>query len=206
MKVAIEGLSPNLQRLPGENEPGWPFSCICAALGDHSQVSHAWRNLALGSPHLWGRVIDLNEFTWLHSRTWADEVVRRAGTASSLWIRGTFTKREIMAQWFKLPDGTNCMREVSEPHYFPDFFFQFVTCNWSRVERFVVTIGPDSLDPPRWSALLTLPSPNLREFMLSRGLNAMEKEVITDRILFKSAPRLTKFTDHNIGFNIHVCA
>ncbi|PPQ68944.1 hypothetical protein CVT26_001815 [Gymnopilus dilepis] len=169
----------------------------------YSQVSRAWRNLAFQSPGLWGRLIDLDELNRLNSRFWADEIVRRAGTTSFLWVKGTYIQREIVADWHKGPDGVNRMTRTSRPHFLSELLFTFVNANWKRVERFSVTIAPNSLDASRWSVLFSHPSPNLREFVLTGVTGGIGEHMGNVSIFSNDAPLLTRFVDSDAGFSIH---
>ncbi|KAF8802064.1 hypothetical protein BYT27DRAFT_7113497, partial [Phlegmacium glaucopus] len=51
-----------------------------------SQVCQGWRNIILGSPSMWGRLLDFDSLRW-SSDNWQNEVLRRSGSSSTLWIR-----------------------------------------------------------------------------------------------------------------------
>ncbi|KDR76717.1 hypothetical protein GALMADRAFT_247093 [Galerina marginata CBS 339.88] len=82
----------------------------------YSQVCQSWRSFIIGSPTLWGKLIDLNEL-YLSGEHWRSEVLRRSGD-SLLWVK-----------W----DST----EVSTPPcgLFREFFEVIMNDHWERIQK-----------------------------------------------------------------------
>ncbi|KAF8874772.1 hypothetical protein CPB84DRAFT_560417 [Gymnopilus junonius] len=82
-----------------------------------SQVCRSWRDVALSSPSLWGRLIDLEEFSNEANRdhSWVEEILRRSGD-SLLWIRAY---------------GRGCSSPV---------FIELLAKHWHRIQRLVLHV------------------------------------------------------------------
>ncbi|KAF8887252.1 hypothetical protein CPB84DRAFT_1523984 [Gymnopilus junonius] len=166
-----------------------------------SQVCGAWRSFLLDAPYLWGHVIDLDVFSWQKSRDWCDEVVRRTGTTSSLWIKGTFVERYHI-DWVV---GADAMTRIQRTQSFlPDFLSSLLGTHWSRVQRFVVSIDRRATNLQFWRAIF-LPAPRLCEFIISGYVDRINTDL--DSTLFaNTAPCLTIFHPGSLNFNFQTAA
>ena len=159
-----------------------------------SQVCKAWRSVVLGMPRLWGRSIDITKLSQLKSCLWAEEVLRRAGPISSLWIRGHF----------RFPDlPIKALQWSLQPGSFPHFFFSLES-QWSRVEIFQVIadspIHKKVLHDRWWLKFLCLPSPRLRTFSL---ISDKALDLYPGRFIFgNDAPVLTNFRITSLSFDV----
>jgi len=110
-----------------------------------SQVCAFWRELIIGSPSLWGNMIDLNSLRQ-RSDTWRNEVLLRTGN-SELSISGNIS------------DGAQGVTE---------FFALVLKHHWPRIMRVHVGIhnfGAQNWPEGTWSAL-ERPAPSLRSFSI----------------------------------------
>ncbi|KDR84470.1 hypothetical protein GALMADRAFT_237346 [Galerina marginata CBS 339.88] len=125
------------------------FSDINALKDTHctALVSQKWRQILLDSSSIWGKLIDLN-ILCKHSivkEDWVNEILRRSEGAL-LWIRGSVSERQNQSRaWM--------------------FFHLLIKNNWTRIQRFVVDVGPLSMDDrsTTWQTILQ-PAPNLENF------------------------------------------
>ncbi|KAF8889208.1 hypothetical protein CPB84DRAFT_1826665 [Gymnopilus junonius] len=110
-----------------------------------SQVCKEWRDILLDSPAIWGRLLDLGSLQW-GKRRWRNEVLRRSGTSSSLWILATSISEE-----------DNAETKIKE------FLFSTLQNHWERVERLVASIDVERVHPSHWEEIYT-PAPRLQVF------------------------------------------
>ncbi|KDR81101.1 hypothetical protein GALMADRAFT_136155 [Galerina marginata CBS 339.88] len=108
-----------------------------------SQVCNQWRELAINSPSLWGRCMDLERLNQQEPH-WRNEVLRRTGE-SFLHIKGGIVSLQL---------GT--------------FFLHLLDTSWERIRALDVTLERfDAIvTDPRW-AVLQRPAPALQIFSLS---------------------------------------
>ncbi|KAF8901927.1 hypothetical protein CPB84DRAFT_1777030 [Gymnopilus junonius] len=154
----------------------------------YAQVCRAWRYVLLDAQHLWGQVIDLDIFNWQKSQDWSDEVVRRAGLTSSLWIRGTLMERNSVA-WVRGADGVTRMEKT--PSFVPNFLPSLLDTHWSRAEKFSVNFELQSMDAQLWRDFY-LPAPRLRMFSLAGGVHEISTD-FSSPLFASTAPCLTSF-------------
>ncbi|KDR84543.1 hypothetical protein GALMADRAFT_133817 [Galerina marginata CBS 339.88] len=130
-----------------------------------SQVCSSWRELAIGSPSLWSRIIDVNLLSQTGAK-WRNEVIRRTGTALL----------DVKA--------SNCIS--SWPLAF-DSLEWLLKAHWSRIRSLV--LGLDDLDfytdEERWIRLFERPAPSLEIF----------KFLGRDRPEFVTAPSFVLFSN-----------
>ncbi|KDR82245.1 hypothetical protein GALMADRAFT_135605 [Galerina marginata CBS 339.88] len=120
------------------------------ALNDHalnvirhtSQVCRCWRGLIIGSPMIWGNIIDLNLLRQVNN-LWRKEVIKRTGN-SRLSVKGV----------------VKCKGSTGE------FFADLMKNHWLRIRKLNVKIYDyQFLDDETWQALQH-PAPHLEFFKL----------------------------------------
>ncbi|KDR81097.1 hypothetical protein GALMADRAFT_136151 [Galerina marginata CBS 339.88] len=108
-----------------------------------SQVCNRWRELAINSPSLWGRCVDLRRLNQVEPH-WRNEVLRRTGE-SLLHIKGRIVSLDLGS-----------------------FLLHLLNTSWERIRALEVELRPFDaiIADPRW-AVLQRPAPALQSFSLS---------------------------------------
>ena len=157
-----------------------------------SQVCRSWRSVILNKQSLWGRMINIDRLERLSSTHWAEEILRRSGTKSNLWIKGQ----------------ENWMRRY-QPCYNQSaiFFSGIVEQHWDRIERLMLR-GPvlDGID--RLNGALYRPAPNLKTFRVHFCDQSINPESTADisssmRLFSGNAPLLRYFRTECRKINFH---
>ncbi|KIM34926.1 hypothetical protein M413DRAFT_32909 [Hebeloma cylindrosporum] len=154
---------------PANTHSDYLFNLSPLTITRHSsQVCASWRQLILGSPSLWGNMIDL-ESLQQKSDTWRNEVLLRTGN-SELSIKG------------------NVMAETSE------FFVSLFKNHWTRIKRIQVLFCMHAEEwPDAWNAL-GCPAPSLRLCSIHFGYGLPRIYSSPGFSLFANhAPLLTSF-------------
>ncbi|KAF8802896.1 hypothetical protein BYT27DRAFT_6749923 [Phlegmacium glaucopus] len=147
-----------------------------------SQVCQGWRNIILGSPSMWGRLLDFDSLRW-SSDNWQNEVLRRSGSSSTLWIRF----RSMTA---------------FERSKFRTFFFSILDAYWSRIEKLVVVMDVDKSGLEPWRAIYT-PAPHLRVLDLELYDLKGVKNPSLNPLFDHNAPLLRTFHVIHLKFATH---
>ncbi|KIM49817.1 hypothetical protein M413DRAFT_21951, partial [Hebeloma cylindrosporum] len=145
-----------------------------------SQVCASWRQLIVGSPSLWGNMIDL-ESLQQKSDTWRNEVLLRTGN-SKLSIKGNVTLDASAAT---------------------EFLVSLLKTHWTRINRIQVGIYIIAQDLPgdAWDPL-GCPAPSLRSCSIHFGYDLPDVYSSPGFSLFANhAPLLTSFQQHRIPMN-----
>ncbi len=90
-----------------------------------SQVCRHWRNMMLGTPSLWAKLVDMDEISLIWNGNWRKELIRRSGDAP-LWIRSENTSPNNGPRGAY---GKNMQK----------FFEEVITKNWHRIEKLVLS-------------------------------------------------------------------
>ncbi|KAF4617235.1 hypothetical protein D9613_006200 [Agrocybe pediades] len=161
-----------------------------------SQVCRRWRQLMLGSPFIWGRLLDINSFPTKTSN-WIQEVMSRSGEAP-LWITGS---RDIFARL-----------ERRSPD-FPGFVLTFFKDNWARVEKLDISddlrTRSEGRDRKRyWRYLFSRPAPLLKEFSFRYSDFDEDKWHAPSPWFHSLAPSVKRFCVRGFGntYDIHTIA
>jgi hypothetical protein len=183
--IVLERPDPPVFSLPGEileeififrvnNKP--PVLCDVRSI---SQVCRHWREIVVGWPSLWGRVISLDELNQVRD-DWRIEVLRRAKT-SALHIFGILEDVRTL-----------------------DFVLSLMDTQWSRIRRLeldIIASLPAHADD-RWRVILR-PAPLLQSFVLD--IQTAPYAVLTSpgKPLFGGhAPQLNTFVPSAIDYNL----
>ncbi|KDR84541.1 hypothetical protein GALMADRAFT_151399 [Galerina marginata CBS 339.88] len=109
-----------------------------------SQVCSNWRQLAVGSPSLWSRILDVNLLS--QGADWRNEVIRRTGTALL----------DVKAQNYdpSLPLALNSLEWLLNAH-------------WSRIRSLVLALDHLHFSPDEepWFRLFERPAPSMEIFI-----------------------------------------
>ncbi|KDR71302.1 hypothetical protein GALMADRAFT_143996 [Galerina marginata CBS 339.88] len=108
-----------------------------------SQVCRQWRQLILGSPSIWGRLINLNQLS-NKTNNWRNEVLYRTGQ-SLLVVSGYILSGQNDIQLF---------------------FHHLLSNHWSRIRELDVSLSTDPLDSSLLDIFWNHPAPNLERFSL----------------------------------------
>ncbi|KAF8955986.1 hypothetical protein BDZ97DRAFT_225026 [Flammula alnicola] len=148
-----------------------------------SQVCRFWRDIILGSPSLWGRVVDLGVLKYMDEE-WREEMLCRTGTAF-LCIKfldcdeSAFTKFDVE---------------------FAAFLASLLENEWPRINKLNITI-PVPIDDPVKDVIRRAtqrPAPHLQSFRLHcYSLNYSQRQ---PPLFSDDAPSLREF--HGINFNL----
>ncbi|KDR84555.1 hypothetical protein GALMADRAFT_237461 [Galerina marginata CBS 339.88] len=110
-----------------------------------SQICSSWRELAIESPSLWSRVLDVNLLSQ-EGADWRNEVIRRTGTALL----------DVKAQNYdpSLPLALNSLEWLLNAH-------------WSRIRSLVLALDNLNFSPDEepWFRLFGRPAPSLEIFI-----------------------------------------
>jgi len=144
-----------------------------------SQVCRHWREVILGSPLIWGRLILLDK---RQSTAWIEEVFRRAGESSRLWIHFS-TKSTLSHDYDRL---------IS--------FLLVIFQHWNRIEALKISTSiyvHQSLSEPSkliWE-FMSIPAPVLRSFVIENtGSSNRFPNDISGNIFAGDAPKLRNFS------------
>ena len=144
-----------------------------------SQVCRRWREIVVGWPSLWGRVISLDELNQVRD-DWRTEVLRRTKT-SALHIFGILEDMRTL-----------------------DFVLSLMDTQWSRIRRLELdTIAslPVHVDN-RWQTILR-PAPLLQSFVLDIQKAPHAAQTSPGKRLFGGhAPHLCTFVPSAIDYNL----
>ncbi|PPQ69594.1 hypothetical protein CVT26_001582 [Gymnopilus dilepis] len=137
----------------------------------------SWRNLILGSPSIWGRVIHLDFFDQVKGH-WREEVMRRTGDAP-LCLKG----------------------EITVPRT-EDFFLDLLETEWHRIRKIDVRLYTEYVfEDDVWSPLL-LPAPSLESFNLGYSYYR-SLSIPKGRLFSNNAPLLREFRATGIPFDVN---
>ncbi|KDR81091.1 hypothetical protein GALMADRAFT_241699 [Galerina marginata CBS 339.88] len=115
-----------------------------------SQVCSRWRQVAITSPEMWARVLNLNLFIQT-TTNWADEVIRRTGTAL-MHVSASFNRYQRQSQ---LKEG---------------FLVEFLNAHWSRIRSLDVKCHEAGLrGEETWKHLFERQAPSL-EILIMRSI------------------------------------
>ncbi|KDR72186.1 hypothetical protein GALMADRAFT_143061 [Galerina marginata CBS 339.88] len=143
-----------------------------------SQVCRFWRSVILGSPTLWGRLIDLDHLNSKNSY-WRREILYRSGNAG-LWIRGHVRDR--------------CMW---------DYFLSICDAHLARIQHLQITITYTKLcqaDRSQLSDALRRPAPLLMTFNFEGNIGA--SLALPSPLFAEVAPLLEVFVAGGFKFNL----
>jgi len=144
-----------------------------------SQVCQNWREIVVGWPSLWGKVISLDELNQVRD-DWRTEVLRRAKT-SALHIFGVLEDMRTL-----------------------DFVLSLMDTQWSRIRRLeldIIASLPVHADD-RWQAILR-PAPLLQSFVLDIQTGTHPALTSPRKPLFGGhAPQLNTFVPSAIDYSL----
>ena len=150
-----------------------------------SQVCRQWRHLILGSPWLWGRILNLNDLT-LGSDDWTNEVLSR-------------TKKAMLTIRADLGGESRCIRRTTP------LLFKILDEEWPRIQHLEIWISENGdFDDNRWLSIRR-PTENLRSISLRFPAQPMTtpKPLRSTTVLFSGhAPSLRSVTIRHMDFQL----
>ncbi|KDR72940.1 hypothetical protein GALMADRAFT_252297 [Galerina marginata CBS 339.88] len=150
-----------------------------------SQVCKKWRDIILGAPALWGKVIDISLLCRLATEDWMNEVIRRS--------RG---------QWLYI--ATDNYRVLTKPLT----LVKLLDDHWERIRALKATVrtGRDqSHIVEQLSQILRRPNKSIQSFKLELRFSLFGERPILDvepPLFANSAPSLTAFHCANSFLNL----
>ncbi|KDR69128.1 hypothetical protein GALMADRAFT_145837 [Galerina marginata CBS 339.88] len=145
-----------------------------------SQVCRLWRSIILGSPALWGRLVDLDHLNGKNS-CWRDEILCRSGDAV-LWVRGHVRDRHM---W--------------------EYLLSICDTHLARIQHLQITIAYTKsyqADRSRLSDALHRPAPLLTTFKFEGNIGGSLGSPLP--LFANVAPLLEVFVAG--GFKFNLCA
>ena len=144
-----------------------------------SQVCQRWREVVLGSPLIWGRLILLDEN---QSTEWTEEVLKRAGSSSQLWIELKTNRNTSPKEHGRL---LSCLFGILQ--------------NWERIEVLhILTHNNVAQENSPYRNIwehMTKPAPILRSFRISHQDFSFRHPLALPNTLFEShAPLLRRLS------------
>ncbi|KJA26626.1 hypothetical protein HYPSUDRAFT_198890 [Hypholoma sublateritium FD-334 SS-4] len=123
-----------------------------------SQVCRGWRELMLESPKLWGKLLDFDVIGQRKVEApWVDELLRRSGSRSALWIKA---QRALGV-------------DDSPRTELQDLFLKVLAENWHRTQLLSVNLRWSKFDLRRaFCNTISLPAPELASFDFTAGISA----------------------------------
>ncbi|KAF8963006.1 hypothetical protein BDZ97DRAFT_2076110 [Flammula alnicola] len=154
-----------------------------SALTTTVQTSHVcryWRELILGWPSVWCRVIDFDAL--LHRKDWWKNEVMLRTQQSPLSVRGTVNLRQPIPR---------------------SFFISLLNDNWARIRTFDVMVQFSYEDNPSMWQVFSRPAPQLESFKLTLDRNVQVNPVRKPpAIVFSNyAPLLREFGCHSLDIS-----
>lgn len=149
-----------------------------------AQVCHAWREMMLNTPALWGNLIDLDRLRRT-SREWRLEILRRSGNA----LLSLKAESAIAAA----------------PSPISQFFFEILDSEWHRIKRLHVRSVICSAELSDWAPIFR-PAPQLKTCVLHLATPKVIRhleERAPGPLLASKAPMLQELDARLFKFDMH---